>query len=141
MVKLLEILCDTPYSQSLSSDDVKVSASLQFLYVSLSLHNRKMVYNAKYLTAELGHGVKPRSTTWFSIFLLIEYDNDWWLQKFHMTRGTLFDIAIQLRLLIQKHDTKYKFDILMEVRVAYAIYKLLQGVNLLVCSELFAIHP
>ncbi len=106
MVKLLEILCDMPYSQSLSSDGLKVSASLQFFYVSLCLHNHKMVYNVKYLIAKLGHGIKPRSTTWFSIFLLIEYDNDWWLQKFHMTKRTLFDIAIQLRLLIQKHDTK-----------------------------------
>jgi hypothetical protein len=61
MVKLSEILCDMPSSQSLSSDDLKVSASLQFLYVSLCLH--KMVYNVKYLTAELGHWVKPRSTT------------------------------------------------------------------------------
>ncbi len=81
-VKLLEILCD-PYSQSLSSGDLKVSASLQFLCVSLCLHNHKMVYNVKYLTAELGNWVKPRSTTWFSIFLLIEYDNDCWLEKFH----------------------------------------------------------
>lgn len=98
MVKFSEILCDMPCSQSLSSDDLKVSASLQFLYVSLCLH--KMVYNVKYLTAELGHWVKPRSTTWFSIFLLIEYDNDCWLEKFHMTKETLFDIANQLRLLI-----------------------------------------
>lgn len=137
MVKLSEILCDMPSSQSLSSDDLKVSASLQFLYVSLCLH--KMVYNVKYLTAELGHWVKPRSTTWFSIFLLIEYVNDCWLENFHMTKGTLFDIANQLRLLIQKHDMKYKLDIPMELCVAYAIKKLSQGVNLLVCSELFAI--
>jgi hypothetical protein len=137
MVKLSEILCDMPCSQSLSSDDLKVSASLQFLYVSLCLN--KMVYNVKYLTAELGHWVKPRSTTWFSIFLLIEYDNDCWLENFHMTKGTLFDIANQLRLLIQKHDMKYKLDIPMELCVAYAIKKLSQGVNLLVCSELFAI--
>jgi hypothetical protein len=137
-VKLLEILCD-PYSQSLSSGDLKVSASLQFLCVSLCLHNHKMVYNVKYLTAELGNWVKPRSTTWFSIFLLIEYDNDCWLQKFHMTKGTLFDIANQLRLLIQKHDMKYKFHIPMELCVAYASYKFSQGVNLLVISELFAV--
>jgi hypothetical protein len=137
-LKLLETLCD-PYSQSLSSDDLKVSASLQFLYVSLCLHNHKMVYNVKYLTVELGNWVQPRSTTWFSIFLLIEYDNDCWLQKFHMTKGTLFDIANQLRLLIQKNDMKYKFDIPMELCVAYASYKFSQGVNLLVISELFGI--
>ncbi len=59
--------------------------------------------------------------------------------KNFMTKGTLFDIANQLRLLIQKHDKKYKFDIPMELCVAYAIYKFSQGVNLLVCSELFAV--
>jgi hypothetical protein len=76
----------------------------------------------------------------FVVVVLTKYDDDWWFHNFHtLTKGTLFDIANQLKLLIQKQDMKYQFVIPMEVCVTCAIYKLTQGVNLLICSELFVI--
>jgi hypothetical protein len=40
---------------------------------------------------------------------------------------------------ISKQGTKYKKIILVHIQVSCAIYKLAQGVNILTCSELFAI--
>ncbi len=45
-------------------------------------------------------------------------------------KNNFFDIANQLGPLIHKHDTKYSF----EVHVACELYKLAQGINLLICS-------
>jgi hypothetical protein len=56
-----------------------------------------------------------------------------------MTKKTLFNIAKQVRPMVVKQNTKYPSSILMEIRVARAIYKLAHGVNFLICLELFAI--
>lgn len=45
----------------------------------------------------------------------------------------------RLRRFIEKQDTKYRLTVPIEVRVACAIYKLPQGANLLIYSEMFAI--
>ncbi len=44
-----------------------------------------------------------------------------------------------MRPFISKQGTKYKKIILVHIQVSCAIYKLAQGVNILTCSELFAI--
>jgi hypothetical protein len=51
----------------------------------------------------------------------------------------LFDIVNHLKLLIWKQDTKYCFAILVELDVACAIYKLVQGINLLICNKFFVV--
>jgi hypothetical protein len=40
---------------------------------------------------------------------------------------------------VQRQDTTYRKAILVRVRVAYAMHKLVQGASLLMCSEQFAI--
>jgi len=75
----------------------------------------------------------------FVVVILTKYD-DWWFHNFHiLTKGTLFDIANQLKPLIQKQNMKYQFVIPMEVCVTCSIYNLAQGVNLLICNEVFVI--
>jgi hypothetical protein len=71
--------------------------------------------------------------------LLIEYDDQWWVQNFIMLKEMLFDIVNKLRPSIMKKNTKYWFVILVELRVACVIHKKIHGSNLLTCSELFSI--
>jgi hypothetical protein len=51
----------------------------------------------------------------------------------------LFDITNKMKILIAKKDAKIRFTILVEVWLAYVIYKLFYGSNLLTYNELFAI--
>ncbi len=72
----------------------------------------------------------------FVAVILTKYDDDRWFHNFPtLTKGTLFDIANQLKPLIQKQDMKYQFVIPMEVCVTCAIYNLAQVVNLLIYSD------
>jgi hypothetical protein len=75
---------------------------------------------------------------WFLIFLFGTYKNERWIHHFKMTKCTLFDIAHQVKPLIGKQNIKYRLTILIEIWITYTIYKLAQGVNNLLCSELFA---
>ncbi len=48
--------------------------------------------------------MKPRSTTWVSKFLLIEYEDDQWVENFKMLKSTLFQIVHRLKpTLLKKH--------------------------------------
>lgn len=91
------------------------------------------------LSIELGYWVKPRNTTWFSIFLLIEFEEDRWLKNFHMNKVMLFSIANHLRHVFQIQNTKYRQSILVEILVCCVIFKLAQGANFIICNELFTI--
>lgn len=88
---------------------------------------------------DLGFWVKPQSTTWFTRFLLQEYNNDRWLQMFRMTKRSVFNLAQVLAPAVKKKDTKYRATIPVIVRVACTLFKLSHGATLLICSELFAI--
>ncbi len=68
----------------------------RFLLTIIMLHHLQLCNSLLVLSQDLGHWVKPRSTTWFSWFLLIEYDDDRWVKKFKMTKTTLFRITNQL---------------------------------------------
>jgi len=56
-----------------------------------------------------------------------------------MIKHTFFDIAHQVKPLVEKQNTKYWLVVLVEIRVVCTIYKLAQGTNYLMYSELFAI--
>jgi hypothetical protein len=71
-------------------------------------------------------------------FLFGTYGNERWIHHFKMTKCTFFDIAHQVKPLVGKQNIKYQLAIPIEIWVAYTIYKLAQGVNNLMCSELFA---
>ena len=88
---------------------------------------------------DLGFWVKPRSTTWFSRFLLSEYDDSRWVQMFRFTKPAVFALADLLRPTIQKKDIKYRLAILVVIRVACCLFKLTHGASLFICNEMFAI--
>jgi hypothetical protein len=93
------------------------------------------------MSFDLGHWVIPRSTIWFSRFLLTKY--------MMMNVGcTILEWARRpfLRLLIdwnlhqrQIIDTNYQSSIMIKIKVACSIYKLAHGVNFPICSKLFAL--
>ncbi len=116
-----------------------LGSDLPTMLASIVLHNFQLTSKLVVMGFDLGYWVKLRSTTWFSMFLFIEYNDDHWIQNFQISKLTLFEIANQLKPLIGKEDTKCCFAILMEVWVTCVIYKLSHGSNLLTCSELFVI--
>jgi hypothetical protein len=83
--------------------------------------------------------VLPRSTAWFSQFLLHEYSDDRWVSNFRFTKAAVFHLATLLAPYCERQDTHYRKAIPMKVWVALALYKLVQGAFLLICSEQFAI--
>ncbi len=49
---------------------------------------------------DLGDWVNPKSTTWFSRFLLTKFDENHWVEIFRMSKATLFGIVEKLRSLL-----------------------------------------
>ena len=56
-----------------------------------------------------------------------------------MTKNAVFGLAVVLNPLIVKQDTKFRHAIPVRIRVAAALYKLVQGAPLLMVSEFFVI--
>ena len=104
-----------------------------------ALYSFQLWNNLLLLDHELGYWVKPRSTTWFSRFVVEEYDDARWSSLFRMTKSSVFELSNQLRPLIQKQNTKYRLAIPVVVRVACTLLKLAHATNTRLCSELFAI--
>lgn len=104
-----------------------------------TLHNYRLCTTFMFLEEDLGFWVKPRSTTWFSRFLLEQYDNTRWIQMFRMTKASVFALAGQLRPHVEKSDTNYRVAVPVLVRVACTLFKLSHGANFTICSEMFAI--
>ena len=71
------------------------STSIAALYSYQLWNNLFLVDN------ELGYWVKPRSTTWFSRFVIEEYDDARWSSLFRMTKADVFELSNQLRPLIE----------------------------------------
>lgn len=103
------------------------------------LHDFRIVHATTLLDQELGWWVMPRSTSWFSRFVLQEYDDNRWLENFRMTKSSVFSLTNLLRPHIEKQNTRYRLAIPPIVRVACTLFKLCQGASLLLCSEFFAI--
>jgi hypothetical protein len=60
------------------------------------------------LLVEMGYWVNPRSMTWFSRFLLIDFKEDRWLESFRMNKVMLCNIVDCVRLVLQKQNIKYR---------------------------------
>jgi hypothetical protein len=54
------------------------------------LHDFRLAHARTILDNELGLWVLPRSTAWFSQFLLHEYDDRRWVTNFRFTEGAIF---------------------------------------------------
>ena len=107
--------------------------------VASVLHDFRVVHAATLLDQELSWWVLPRSTSWFSRFVLQEYDDNRWLENFRMTKQAVFSLTNLLRPHIERQNTRYRLAIPPIVRVACTLFKLCQGASLLLCSEFFAI--
>ena len=104
-----------------------------------ALHHLQVTNVLSLFDADMGFWVKLRSTTWFSQFLLGEYDDDLWIHIFCMTKSATFALAKLLKLVVAKRNTKYLLAIPMVVRVACTLFKLTHSSSLFVCSEMFAV--
>jgi hypothetical protein len=104
-----------------------------------ALYSCQLWNNLLLVDHELGYWVKPRSTTWFSRFVIEEYDDDRWSSLFRMTKASVFELSHQLWPFIQKQNTKYRLTIPVVVHVACTLLKLAHATNTRLCSELFAI--
>lgn len=107
--------------------------------VASVLHDFQIVHATTLLDQELGWWVLPRSTSWFSRFVLQEYDDNRWLENFRMTKSSVFNLTNLLRPHIERRNTHYRLAIPPVVRVACTLFKLCQGASLLLCSKFFAI--
>ena len=104
-----------------------------------ALHNFRLCISFNIFDDDLGYWVKPRSTTWFSRFLLGEYDDNRWIHMFCMTKPAVFALADLLRPSVQRKDTRYRLAIFVLIRVACCLFKLTHGASLFICSKMFAI--
>lgn len=104
-----------------------------------TLHTYRFCTLNTYFDEDVGFWVKPRSTTWFSHFLLTQYDNNRWVTMFRMTKPCVLELAELLRPHVEKQNTKYRIAIPVLVRVACTLFKLTHGANLTICSEMFAV--
>jgi hypothetical protein len=60
---------------------------------SAAIHHMRLFSVFAIFGDDLGYWVKPRSTTWFSRFLVEQYDDDRWLTNFKMTKRVVFTLA------------------------------------------------
>lgn len=104
-----------------------------------TLHNFRLFTDFSFFDDEMRYWVKPRSTTWFSRFLVEQYNNTRWISMFRMTKPAVFALSDLLRPHVEKANTKYSLAIPVVVRVCCTLFKLTHGANFTVCSELFAI--
>jgi len=107
--------------------------------VSSVLYDFRLRHSGVLLGDDLSYWVKPRSTTWFSRFLLQEYDDGRWVENFRMSKDGVRSLASILSPHLYKQDTNYRRAIPVLVRVALALYKITQGATLLQVSEAFAV--
>jgi hypothetical protein len=103
------------------------------------LHDFRLSHARTVLDDELGYWVCPRSTAWFSQFLLHKYNDNLGVANFRFTKAVLFGLISLLAPHCERQDMKYRKAVLVRVKVACALYKLVQGASFLVCSEFFAI--
>jgi hypothetical protein len=63
-----------------------------------SMQNRHimLVLMTLLIVVDFWNGFKPKNTTSYSHFLLIEYDDNRWTKMFRMLKNALFDIAKEL---------------------------------------------
>jgi hypothetical protein len=104
-----------------------------------ALHHVRMLSIFSVVEEDLGFWVRPRSTTWFSRFVVEEFEDDRWIQCFQTTKRAVFSLAEMLRPQIQRRDTRYRLAIPVLVRVCCTLFKLAQGCSIFICFEFFAV--
>lgn len=74
----------------------------------VALHDHVLFRLLFVVLQDLRFWVKPRNTSWFFIFFLIEHKNDRWVENFWMSKATLFKIDDRLcPIILLKYDSNY----------------------------------
>jgi hypothetical protein len=103
--------------------------------VTSVLHDFRLAHARCILDDELGFWVLPRSTAWFSQFLLHEYTDERWVSNFWFTKASISCLAAVLVPYCKRQDTRYRKAGPVRVRVAAALYKLVYGASLLIVQS------
>jgi hypothetical protein len=104
-----------------------------------ALHNFRLYNISTLFDDDLDFWMKPRSTTWFSRFLMEQYDEQRWIQMFRMAKPAVFVLVDVLQPHVRRQGMKYRLTVPVIVRVACTLFKLTHGTSLFICSELLAI--
>lgn len=68
-----------------------IITALQLAFVISTMESYKIFSNVFiYVNEELDDWVKPQNKTWFVHFLLVEFYDECWIQKFYITKETIF---------------------------------------------------
>jgi hypothetical protein len=95
---------------------------------SLMLHQYRLTSTFDLLfEKDLGYWVKARSTTWYSQFLMSQYNNPRWIEHFKVSREFFFQLTMKLKHLMEKKDTHYRCVILVGICVTCSLYKFAHG--------------
>lgn len=126
---------DDTAEDSFPSIAMDSNASRHMDLITTTALNQWRLFNTLALVDEdLGFWVKPKSTTWFTRFIMQEYDNARWIQMFCMTKRALLALAQHLLPTVKKKDTRYRAAVPVTVKVACTLFKLSHGATLLICS-------
>ncbi len=107
----------------------------RLLLVFVAIHELQISYALNLLSVDLGHWVKLKKIIEFSKNLLIEFNDNRWVESFRMNKLTLFNVDECLRHVLQKQNIKYHKAIIVKIWVCCSIHKLVQDVNFLICKE------
>jgi hypothetical protein len=83
-----------------------LSLDIRTMLAFIALHDYCISCNMLLVVKDLGHWVKPKITTWYSNFRLVEYDDNRWREMFRMLKNALFNIARKLCPHLLKKKTK-----------------------------------
>ena len=103
---------------------VRIETVLAFVLYDFRLQNSVAI-----MPDNLGWWVLPRSITWFSQFVVYEFDDTRWIQNFRMPKGVVLCFASILNPHIEKKETSYPRAVPVLVRVCCTLYKLVQGAS------------
>lgn len=145
---LLQMLQDILQGASLVAskifnNDIAINPNLvtisKLIFAYVALHEVHLFNVLNMLSPNLGHWVKPRSTIWFSRFLLMELDDARWVENIHMTTYVCCSISQWFRTYHTKVKYKNRKDVHIGINVCCMIYKLVHSAKFVICNEFYAI--
>ncbi|XP_071953738.1 uncharacterized protein [Antedon mediterranea] len=81
----------------------------------------------------------PRNRDWWENMVLKEWNDEFWLTNFRMTRATFMAVAEQLRPFIEKEVTSMRTPITVEHRLAITLWRLATNIEYMSLSKLFGV--
>jgi hypothetical protein len=89
-----------------------------------TLHTYCLCHLFSFFNEDLGYWIKPRSTTWFTRFLMEQYDDEHWVETFRMSKAAILNLTDLLQPCIAKRDMRNCLAVPVVVRVAVILFKL-----------------